>query len=61
VGELRFRIIGIERFARSNCAVVVVGASYRMFSWDSWVRRPLRLGVEGVEGVVAVGVLEMDD
>jgi hypothetical protein len=52
---------GMERFALRSWALVVVGASYLICSWDSWVRRALLLGVEGADGGDGVGMLDVDD
>ena len=32
-----------------------------MVSWDSWLLRPRLLGVEGVDGILGVGMFEMDE
>lgn len=63
VGELTPRITGIDRFARNNCAFVVVGCSNRRSGRDSAPLSSRLLGVEGVEGVegvVGAGIAVVD-
>jgi hypothetical protein len=59
------RMIGIDRFSFSSCALVVVGSLRKAFTDDFCANSRLR-GVEGgidcVEhGVVGVGILVMDE
>jgi hypothetical protein len=59
-GDGKLRMTGIERLDFKSWAPVVVG-SLRSPSLEGLLVRPLRLGVEGVDGAVGVGTLETED